>query len=88
MLKTITAFDADIKNTYSIRVQVSDGYGGDYEQTFSIIINSSFVSPPGISKGGVGLSVPDSNNGKSVGDGTVTMNVSNPTASVSLRLSL
>ncbi|MBF0452708.1 MAG: tandem-95 repeat protein [Candidatus Magnetomorum sp.] len=87
-LKTNITFDASTQSAYNIRVEVSDGYSGDYEQTFTISINRSFISKPRMSNGGIGISPPDSNKGASVGAGDVNMNVSNPSASVFVRLSI
>jgi hypothetical protein len=37
-LKTAASFDFETKNSYSIRVQVSDGHGGTFEKQFTITI--------------------------------------------------
>ncbi|KPA10299.1 protein containing Peptidase C1A, papain [Candidatus Magnetomorum sp. HK-1] len=86
-LKTNTSFDYDTKNVYSIRIQVSDSYD-TYAQVFTININKSYISPSRMTTGNVGFCLPDADKGKSVGDGNVSMNVSNPSMSFYSRLTV
>jgi C1A family cysteine protease len=82
-LKTNTTFDTDTQTTYNIRVQVSDEYNGDYEQAFTITIRSTYISEPIFSTGGVGMSLPDPDKGTKVGDGSVSLNISNRSSGAS-----
>lgn len=79
-LKTNTTFDTDAQTLYNIRVKVSDGYNGDYEQGFTITISSTYISAPIISSGGVGMSIPDPDKGTKVGSGTVSLSFSSRSA--------
>ncbi|MFT5914248.1 MAG: gliding motility-associated-like protein [Bacteroidia bacterium] len=47
-LKTDVVFDFETKDTYSIRVQVNDGFGGSYEESLAITIRDANDAPTNI----------------------------------------
>ncbi|ETR73919.1 MAG: hypothetical protein OMM_00608 [Candidatus Magnetoglobus multicellularis str. Araruama] len=84
-IKNNSSIDMDTQNSYNIRIRISDGNAGIYDEQISLVV-SQYISQPFSQSDGISRSNATGNDGLCVGNGNVRAKIVNPKTIVFHRL--